>query len=328
MRIRTLPLALLCTVFAALLAAPAHALTVGIAENQPRLFADPLFQQLGSKHARVVVSYNVMRNKADDGPGDELTRVREYLAAAEAAGVTPLVTFEHARGDASRCGRRSNRNKAVCRLPTTKSYESNFKAFRKAFPKVRVYAPWNEWNHFTQPTSRSPQRAARFTDIAAKNCRGCTIVAMDALDQADNVRAKRPTFRKTTADIRAFRRALKTKRNVCGLHIYSDVNRFRDTGTRALMRAMGCRTYWATEVGGLYDFGSFWSASTRKGCRTAEACQLKATKYMFSLARKHKKLTRLYVYNWFGGLTPRFDAGLIDRAGQPRPAYFEVAKHI
>ena len=48
---------------------------------------------------------------------------------------------------------------------------------------MRTYAPWNEINHFTQPTFRNPKVAARFTDIARRNCRGCTIVVADILDQ-------------------------------------------------------------------------------------------------------------------------------------------------
>ena len=71
-----------------LLAMPAAAqakLTVGIAENNPGLFDDPLFGQLGAKHARVVVSWNV----ASRAPDDEFYRVAQYLAAAQSSGVTP-----------------------------------------------------------------------------------------------------------------------------------------------------------------------------------------------------------------------------------------------
>ena len=55
-----LPVLLIAAV--SLLAVPAAAqakLTVGIAENNPQLFGDPLFAQLKAKHARVVVSWNV-----------------------------------------------------------------------------------------------------------------------------------------------------------------------------------------------------------------------------------------------------------------------------
>jgi hypothetical protein len=166
-----------------------------------------------------------------------------------------------------------------------------------------------------------------FTDVAAKVCPSCTIVVADMLDQADDPSAKKPTFKNTTKFIKTFRKALKTKRNVCGIHNYSDVNRFRTTGTKALMSALGCKQYWLTETGGLYKFGSFWSKKTYKGCKSASSCQLKATKYLFSTASKDKKIKRIYVYTWFGAVTPRFDAGLVAN-GAARPAYDEVAKHV
>jgi hypothetical protein len=323
MRLRLLPLLVAAL---AVLAAPAAAsakLTVGISENEPAMFQDPLFQQLGAKHVRIVMPYDVMTAK--DGVLEN--RVRPYLQAARAARVEPLVTFEHHSGDANICNRKRNLRKAVCALPSAKKYERNVKAFLKAFPWVRVISPWNEINHYTQPTSRDPRAAARFTDIVAKACRKCKIVAADVLDQADRVSAKRPTFNRTLAFIRTFRGALKTKRAICGVHNYSDVNRFRTVGTNTVIKALGCKQVWLTETGGLYKFTSFWTASTKKGCRTNEACQLKATKYLFKTVRKEKSVKRVYVYTWFGGDKPRFDSGLV-AGGQPRAAYAEVAKHI
>ena len=40
-----------------------------------------------------------------------------------------------------------------------------------------------------------------------------------------------------------------------------------------------------------------------------------------------KKIKRLYVYTWFGGVTSRFDAGLVAN-GKPRKSYAEVRKHM
>ena len=301
----------------ALLAAPAGAqaaLTVGIGENDPRMFSDPLFAQLGAKHARVVVSWNVLTRRGDD----EAIRVTQYLDAARAAGVRPLVTFEHARGDATICNRRQNRRKAQCRLPSAKAYEKNLRAFKQRFPEVRDIVAWNEINHFTQPTYRNPRAAARFTQIARKVFKGGTVVAADILDQADNTRARRPTFRSATRYIARFRRYYKGPRKVCGVHNYSDVNRFRSTGTRAIVNALGCRQIWLTEAGGIYKFGSFKASQQR---------QLRATKYMFRLARSIKAIKRLYVYTWFGGVTSRFDAGLV-AGGKARKAYGEVRKRV
>jgi hypothetical protein len=286
---------------------------IGIGENRPELFNDPMFTSLGVKQVRVVVSYDVMTSG-----DDELPRVTKYLLAARAAGIEPLVTFEHARGAAEICGKRKNRRKRQCRLPSAARYQREFRLFRKRFAFVRSYVPWNEINHFTQPTSRNPKAAAKFTRIARKNCFGCKVAVADVLDQADHPRAKKPTYRRTLRYIKQFRRALRTPRTICGLHNYSDVNRFRDTGTKKIIKALGCKEIWLTESGGIYKFGGFGTNARR---------QLKATRFMFKLARRFKRIKRVYVYTWFGRTTPRFDAGLVAR-GRPRLAYREVKKHL
>jgi hypothetical protein len=298
------------------------AFTVGISENQPSMFSDPLFGGVGFKEARVIVGYDV----ALDPAGGEFQRLRDYLAGAQAAGVEPLVSFQHTRGDSSRCGQKKNFGKGICKLPSQKAYETAMKAFFAAFPTAKVISPWNEANHFTQPTSRSPASAAKFTNTVAKLCPDCKLVAADILDQADDPAAKRPTFTATAKWISTFRKSLKVKRNICGIHNYSDVNRFRSTGTAAIMKSLGCKEYWLTETGGLYKFGSFWTKKTYNGCKTASSCQVKATKYMFSLAKKYKAIKRLYVYTWFGAVTPRFDAGLVAH-GAERKALAEIRKY-
>ncbi|MBA2644631.1 MAG: hypothetical protein H0U80_04230, partial [Solirubrobacterales bacterium] len=312
MRSRLLPFAL--ALFSLLLvpSAAQAKLTVGISENQPSMFSEPLFQRLGAKHVRVVTSWNVMTSR-----DDELPRLAQYLQAAQSQGVQPLVTFEHARGDAGICKRRANRRKSVCRLPSAREYERNFKLFRAAFPSVKTFSPFNEVNHFTQPTWRNPRAAARFTDIARRNCKGCKIVVADILDAADSTRSKRPTFKKTVRYVKAFRRALKSPRTICGVHNYSDVNRFRSTGTKAIIKALGCREIWLTETGGVYKFGSFKASQSR---------QLRATKYMFTIARKNRRIKRLYVYTFFGAVND-FDSGLVAK-GKPRRAYAEVKKRV
>ena len=312
MRSRLLPLALALFSLLVVPSAAQAKLTVGISENQPSMFSEPLFQQLGAKHVRVVTSWNVMTSR-----DDELPRLAQYLQAAQSQGVTPLVTFEHARGDAGICKRRSNRRKSVCRLPSAREYERNFKLFRAAFPSVTTISPFNEVNHFTQPTWRNPRAAARFTDIARRNCKGCKIVVADILDAADSTRSKRPTFRNTVRYVKAFRRALKSPRTICGVHNYSDVNRFRSTGTKAIIKALGCREIWLTETGGVYKFGSFKASQSR---------QLRATRYMFNIARKNRRIKRLYVYTFFGAVND-FDSGLVAN-GKPRRAYKEVKKRI
>jgi hypothetical protein len=323
---------------AAALAVPAGAsaaVQVGISENNAPMFADPNFQALGVKHTRLVVAYNAT-TAATKGDDELSSRVTPYIAAANAAGVEPLIAFEHSRGAAEGC--RTDRSMPQCRLPSAAEYEQNIRQFLLTYPTVRVIAPWNEANHFTQPTLRNPKMAARFTDIATRVCaeldRRCTIIAVDLLDQADVVAAQRPTYRALTRWIKKFRGALTSRRTVCGIHNYSDVNRFRTTGTAAIMKALGCKQYWLTETGGLYDFASFWGKKARRmgKCSSAANCQLKATKFLFKLVRRQRRIKRVYVYTWYGGAQPRFDAGLVKGAPggptTPRKAYFEVKKHV
>ena len=279
------------------------------------MFTDPLFADLGVKYARVVVSYDVMTSG-----DDELQRVTEYLAAAQAQGVEPLVTFEHARGAAEQCNQRKNRRKRQCRLPSARQYERQFKLFRTRFPLVRSYVPWNEINHFTQPTYRNPKAAAQFSRIARRNCRGCRIVVADILDRADRARAKKPTFRSTLRYIKRFRKALKVPRRYCGLHNYSDTNRFRDGGTKQIIKALGCREIWLTETGGIYKFrASGLGPSPSASCARRSTC---SSWRGASSGSSGSTSTR-----GSGTVTPRFDAGLVAN-GKPRPAYGEVKKRL
>jgi hypothetical protein len=333
MRPRTFALIALLTL-AAVPAAASGAAKVGMSENNPQVFADPNYQALGASITRIVVAYDTV-TAAARGDNELSSRVKPYIEAATAQGIDTLVTFEHSRGNAEICG--SEPSQPQCKLPTAAEYETNLRAFLTLFPQVRTFASWNEANHKTQPTYKNPKAAANFTKIGEKVCkelaRKCNIVALDLLDQADNVKAAKPKFKSLERFVKTWRKAYGKKASICGLHTYSDVNRFRDAGTKAMMKATGCKKYWLTESGGLYDFASFWNAKSRKQykCKNADACQLKATKFLFSLLKKNKKIERAYIHSFYGSHAPRFDAGIVLGApGQkttPRPAYNEVKKH-
>src|SRR3954463_4562688 len=209
-----LPLLVACVLALALPSTASAAFTVGISENQPSMFGDPLFQPVGFKQARVIVGYDV----ALDPNGAEAVRLTQYLASAKAQGVEVLVSLQHSRGDTSKCDQKKNVGKGICKLPSQKAYESAVKKLFEVFPEIKVISPWNEANHFTQPTSRSPASAAKFTNTVAKLCPTCKIVVADILDQADNPAAKNPTFKATAKYIASFRKSLKVKRGICGIH--------------------------------------------------------------------------------------------------------------
>lgn len=280
---------MLLSLFVALSAAAAlpppsdAALRLGVAENNFGLFDDPTFRDLQVSDVRVVAPFDVMRR---GGFGRD--RLTQYLQKARAAGSRPLVTFEHSAGGGAVCRNRRAWHRRQCRLPKGRTYERDLRRFFRAFPWVRLVAPWNEANHYTQPTSRDPAAAARFANAAQRVCPRCTVVLADVLDQADQGTNTRrfPSYDDTAAWIARYRRALKIPRRVCGLHNYSDTNRFRTTGTRALIRALGCRRIWLTETGGIYRLGAFRADPRR---------QARAIRWMFRLARSSRRIKRLYV---------------------------------
>src|SRR6187551_3777622 len=181
---------------------------IGIGDQHPESFTQPLFQQLGFRYARIIVPWDALRRP------DELARVDAWLTAAQASRIRPLVSFEHSRVNPRK-------------LPSTSQYKREFKAFRKRYPFVRDYSPWNEINHQSQPTFRKPKAAAGFYNVVRSSCRGCTIVAADVLDQAGLEKY-----------LRTFKHYAHGSPRLWGLHNYSDTNRFRSKGTKALLRTV------------------------------------------------------------------------------------------
>ena len=58
--------------------------------------------------------------------------------------------------------------------------------------------------------------------------------------------------------------------------------------------------------------------------------QVRATRYMFTLASLSRRITRLYVFQWTGGRAAkeRFDAGLTNAHSKVRPAYCVIYLHM
>lgn len=328
MRLPIVVIALLAVL--ALPAASPAAYSVGISDNSPSIFADPLFRGLQTEHTRLVVSYDAVA--AGERGDDELSaRVAPYLEAAAAQGIDVHVAFQHARGDHEEC--KKSRKPAQCRLPSVAQYRSHVRRFLERFPTVDSLTAWNESNHSSQPTFRDPRRAGKFARAAEQACRSvgrrCTVVTMDILDSASNPTATRKLdYSRTVRFIRKVRKAYGKRPKVCGIHNYADVNRFRTAGTRTLARAMKCKRIWLTETGGLYDFASFWTKPTKRvgRCSTAARCQVKAMKYLFrKTVKAARNIDRVYVYRFYSG-TDGFDAGIVEGSGETptgrkRPAY-------
>jgi Glycosyl hydrolase catalytic core len=258
-------------------------LKIGIGEQGIAMFTDKRFAALDIKMARYVTSYDATRVRFERDLADQ------WLAAARAAGVEPFVTFGHSRVHPGR-------------LPSVSEFRADVRAFRKRYPDVRVYAPWNEINHSSQPTSDAPGRAADYYNVLVQECPGCTVLAGDVLDQAGMGRY-----------LTRYRRALKSTPKIWGLHNYADSNRFRDSGLTELLRTVP-GDVWLTETGGIVRFGRSFPEDEQRAAR--------AVSYAITLARKHGRVKRIYLYNWTGSQpTDRFDSGLVGPDGKARPAY-------
>ncbi len=262
---------------------PEKAFDVGIGEQGSAMFADKRFRDLGIEHARLVVPYDAIARRIERDLSDL------WLSEATRAGVEPFITFGHSRARPEK-------------LPSVSEFRSAFRAFAERHPDVKVYAPWNEINHVSQPTARSPRRAAEFYNVVKQECTDCTVLAGDVLDQAG-----------MTSYVEQYRRHLDGEPAIWGLHNYADTNRFRTSGLRDLLRTVR-GDVWLTETGGIVKFGRNFPRDDQRAARSVT--------YALKLARDNERVKRVYLYNWTGAKpTDRFDSGLIAPDGTARPGY-------
>jgi hypothetical protein len=279
--------------------APGSGPLLGIADQKPQTFSDPLFRRLGVARSRLNTPWNSIFT--------EPARLGAWLQAARNAGVEPLVAFEHDRGDACPA--------QPCVLPPVSQYAKAVAAFHRAYPWVHLIQPWNEANSATQPTAHHPERAVAYYQVVRHICPTCSIPAADVLDGSN-----------LTSWLTRFKAALHGPLpRLWGLHNYSDTNRFRDTGTRKILSLVPGQV-WFTEAGGIV---SFVTASGRTALSYDEQRAARAIRFLFTLARLSPRITRIYVYQWkidFPG--NRFDAGLVGQDGRPRPALKVLMGHL
>ncbi len=295
-----LPTLLLPALVAGLLAAPTASAKpgyrVGMGDQNKKMFAHKSFKALELERVRYIVSWDA---------GVDARQFREvggYLLAARRARKEVLVAFGARRG----CFTGRYAAAKPCRAPGLRAYRSAFRAFRKRYPWVKTFSPWNEANHVSQPTYRRPGLAAAYYDQVRRNCRGCKIVALDVLDS-----------RNMLAYIGGFVRGTKGKPRIWGIHNYADVNRLRSSATRAILSRVPGEV-WMTETGGLVAFGpSFPYDQRRAASRTHRMFRL-ADAYDTRRSGMRSRITRLYPYQWTGVKRgARFDAGLVSPSGSP-----------
>ncbi|MFT4049126.1 MAG: glycosyl hydrolase [Solirubrobacterales bacterium] len=273
--------------------AKANIPVVGIGDNNWSMFYDDNYRALGLQVARRIVPYDFYRDPIQLGLLDS------WLRGAQAAGVTPLISFEHSYTYATK-------------LPSVAEFSESVKYLRANYPWVTNISPWNEANHKSQPTVNNPKRAAEYFNQTRIVCPSCTIVAADVLDQTNML----PWLKK-------FVKTAK-KPKIWGLHTYTDTNRNKpwkkSTTLKFLKATKG--DVWLTESGGIVAFNNTYGYDQDR----AAASILRT----LNLGKKDKRIKRTYLYCWYGPLSGAsgfpyvWDSGLVGPDATPRAGYNAV----
>ena len=294
-----LPLTCACALAAAAPATASASLATGISDDGTAMFHQHNFQRLKFTTARYTVFWNVavMKDKS------ALNGTRAWLAAAKAAGITPLVSFVADYGPAGNY------------IPTTKVYTAAIKAFIHDFPQVKLYTAWNEPDWVFRPKlAGNPALAASYYNALVANCHGCTVGAGDLYLPNPQLGSW----------IRSYRRYLHGRVKAWAIHNYYDV-RTHTTGQLRTLESLTSGQIWLTEISGVIRRGH-WQFRNQ-----SPAAAGRDEGFLFSLPRRFHRITRIYHYQWQGepaGPNSGWDSGLIGPQGVPRPAYWAVQKAI
>ncbi len=277
---------------------------VGIGDEQGEMFGNPLWQQLHTKIARYIAPYDAVVHPYS------LDKAKVWIHEAEAHHQQVLVAFYHSEYTPTK-------------LPSVATYQRDVAKFVKLFPHVRQYQSYDEANRGNEPgafSSPSAVLAAKYYQALIRVCKGCTVIGLDVLD----AQYIGPTLQYIYEFKHEIGKLETVMPKIWGLHNYSDINRLESWRTRELVRALG-GDVWLTETGGLVQFGGAFPNKHGSGLTRSA----KVLKYMFAVAGSNPRIRRLYIYDWTGGNShTRFDAGLMNAHGQPRPGYVVVCKQL
>lgn len=270
-------------------------LVVGIGDQKPEMFTDARFAALGMADARRTVAWDALSSPWQRAELDT------WMAAARAAGVAPLLTFEH-----SRIERRSHR------LPSPRRLAHVFRRLRHRYPWAKQYATWNEANYCGEKTCHRPRLVARYYRALKRACPSCTILAAELLDVPG-----------MTHWVRRFNHFARVQPARWGLHNYLDANYLRRHGTRALLRVTTGEV-WFTETGGIVSRHNGSPVKLPEGTRHAAD----VTSFVFKrLAPLSPRIKRIYLYQWSTVAGTSWDSGLVAPNGKERPA-LDVLKKV
>jgi hypothetical protein len=281
---------LICALACALALAPgAKAVVVGISDQTSDFFSDSHFQRLHIHQARLLIPWDAAITYGHQ----HLHEATVWLRAARRAHITPLVSF--------------GLNGTY--IPNVPQYTRAVRAFIHRFPWVKQYTAWNEPDQVWTPLGKDPGWAAAFFNALVRSCHHCTVVAGDVF----------MPYWYLGSWLRGYVAGLRYRPAAWALHDYRDLRQRSTNQLRTLLRVTHARHVWLDEVGGIERRGHWpWPNQSPAGADRDE-------KYLFSLPRRFRQITRIYHYQWRAVSGVFWDSALLGPLGTPRPAYWTVA---
>ena len=301
-------LAIACTLgCGAALPGAAGAVVIGIGDQNAATFSDPRFLALHITTARDVIPWDIVTRRADRG---DLANFRRWLSAAQRANVSPLVSFGA-----------DYTNPAANYVPTISQYRSAVSAFLKQFPQIQYYTAWNEPDFSYRRLAREPTLAAGYFNTLVELCRRCTVLAGDVYLPTNGPAYVDGSTARLGPWLRAYLRGLRHRPVGWALHDYFEVRAHSTSQLRTLM-SMTSGPIWLDETGGVLRRGH-WQYRNQSASSAARDEQ-----FLLSLARRYRRIARIYHYQWQGTTSAGWDSGLIAPNGGIRPAYYVLRDWI
>jgi hypothetical protein len=194
------------------------------------------------------------------------------------------------------------------RIPSVPEYTAAVRSFIHRFPAVKRYTAWNEPDFPYTRLGFKPRLAAAFFNVLVRNCRGCLVIAGDLFLPVAQLRPY----------LLSYIRALRFRPAAWALHDYTDV-RTHSTSQLRLLLKLTRGAVWLDESAGIERRGH-WQYPNQSA-----AFANRDEQFLFSLARRFPRVSRIYHYQWQAAPWAGWDSALVAPNGRLRPAYRVVA---
>lgn len=291
----------------------------GISDQNAATFSGPVVGLLPNvSRARLIVSWDIATNPANR---DELTKMIYWLAAVQAHGYVPTISF--AASNASDAD-------ALVLPASNTTYRTAIQVFRYYFPDIAYYTAWNEPNHPVnfggkhQSSYLNPTAAAHYWNVLSAECRTpsrtgktCLVGAGDFSDAEGS--SPDWALLKYTA---AYKSVISTVNPPTrwAVHTYYALKYQTSTQMDQWLNAIPSGgLVWFTEGGGFY---------CQRGVTYGETSQFYQAAYLPTLEALDSRISQAFYYYLQPGSSScgsnTFDTALLRPDGVARAAFWAV----